>query len=148
MQSRWLLLLIAGWAIGSSGAELSLNLFRNPSIGAEIRQGAFSVHTGYYPTILAEGANVPSRTSTFWRTGVSYWPIDWGYVSLSHLYGISGAAPGHHLLIIDAGAELVLWKHVALRLGVAYLPFSPIGGRVNPTPGIGIRVPLSFGGVQ
>jgi hypothetical protein len=48
--------------------EISINGFRNPSIGAEYRYRHISVHAGYYPTNFESGI-----TTEFIRTGFTYW---------------------------------------------------------------------------
>ena len=48
--------------------ELSINAFRNPSIGIEYRYKHVSVHAGYYPTNFESGV-----TTEFVRTGLTYW---------------------------------------------------------------------------
>ena len=51
-----------------SKREMSINGFRNPSIGAEYRYKHLSVHGGYYPTAFKSGEN-----TSFIKTGVTLW---------------------------------------------------------------------------
>ncbi len=130
------ILLVFGGSQARSN-ELYLNGFRNPSIGVEWRIKYLSSHTGYYLTNFA-----PGETSKFWRTGLSFWPTDYAYLSVSHLYGIDGALKNKHAVLFEAGGQLILFEHLALRLGVAVLPFSKISAQVNPTPGVSVRIPF------
>lgn len=51
-----------------SSKELSVNGFRNPSIGLEYRKNHVSVHAGYYITALEAGI-----TTKFFKAGVTTW---------------------------------------------------------------------------
>src|SRR5215210_3496775 len=99
MKKLTVLLLII--AISSSNAysqskfpkhEISINGFRNPSIGAEYRYRHLSVHAGYYPTNFESGI-----TTEFIRTGLTYWFLPIGkkenpssfYSSLSYAKGMT-----------------------------------------------------------
>ena len=48
--------------------QLSINGFRNPSIGLEYQQRQLSVHGGYYITNFTSGV-----TTAFIKTGFTYW---------------------------------------------------------------------------
>lgn len=48
--------------------EISINGFRNPSIGAEYRLHRVSIHAGYYLTNFDSGV-----TTEFFKTGLTYW---------------------------------------------------------------------------
>ncbi|MBC8043186.1 MAG: hypothetical protein IAF08_07050 [Rhizobacter sp.] len=88
-------------------SELSVNLFRNPSIGLEYRQQFISVHLGYYPTNFES-----NETTSFIRTGVSFWylPARIGgesassfYSGVSYLYGLDRDYKNKSELIIETG---------------------------------------------
>ncbi|MHA4844785.1 hypothetical protein ACX0G7_11505 [Flavitalea antarctica] len=53
--------------------ELSINGFRNPSIGLEYHHRQISVHGGYYLTNFTE-----NTTTQFVKAGLTYWflPVD------------------------------------------------------------------------
>jgi hypothetical protein len=121
------------------GRELSINMFRNPSVGLEFRRNHLSVHAGYYPTNFESGV-----TTSFIRTGATYWFLPFSrkekpssfYTSLSYLRGLDRDYEDRNAMIAEAGVRWMIVKGLNLRLGVATL-YSP--GRkvqVNPTPGI------------
>jgi hypothetical protein len=129
-----------------SSHEISVNGFRNPSVGLEYRYRRLSVHAGYYPTIISqngEGANV---TTSFIRTGLTYWflPIYSNkkepssfYVSASYVRGLDRDWKGHNGLLSEAGFRWMVWKGLNIRLGVAVLTGANHETKVNPTPGVG-----------
>jgi hypothetical protein len=133
-----------------SQRELSINGFRNPSIGVEYRVRRFSLHAGYYPTILRDGARTESgadnNTTSFLRAGVSYWflPVyqrpgespSAFYTSLSYLRGLDYAYWGKNALMGELGFRWMVWKGLNVRLGVAAMKAAGKGWQVNPTPGI------------
>jgi hypothetical protein len=46
-------------------------------------------------------------------------------------------------MLYEVGIQkLVLKNRVAVRLGVAVMPSEEFGTRVNPTPGIGFKMPI------
>lgn len=47
---------------------ISINGFRNPSIGLEYQRQQVSIHAGYYPTNFTSGV-----TTEFMKAGVTYW---------------------------------------------------------------------------
>src|SRR5687768_13049058 len=67
----FLVIVIAGNAVAQnkfSKHEISINGFRNPSVGAEYRHRRISMHAGYYPTNFESGI-----TTEFIKTGLTYW---------------------------------------------------------------------------
>lgn len=125
------------------GDELSINLFRNPSIGVEYRIKYVSTHVGYYPTIISKNAQGNNQTTGFFRTGLSIWPSDWMYASVSHLYGIDGSWKNRSELLLELGLQARAFRQtVGFRLGLAVMPSSKFGTKVNPTPGVSIFIPL------
>ncbi len=123
--------------------ELYLNFFRNPSIGPEYRVKYFSTHIGYYPTILSPNEDEKKETTGFLRTGITAWPVPWLYASVSHLHGLTGKWRNRNEILLEAGVQgLILDERIALRFGIAVLPSVDHGTKVNPTPGISLRIPL------
>ncbi|HYX31926.1 MAG TPA: hypothetical protein VE954_02340 [Oligoflexus sp.] len=138
--------LFMGFASTSSdanAADLYLNLFRNPSIGPELKWADFSIHTGLYTTILSKNDKGEHVSTEFVRTGVTLWPSQHVYVSASHVYGITRDWKNKHGGLYEAGVQILLLDgRLAFRLGVAVLPSKEFGTKVNPTPGISIRFPF------
>jgi hypothetical protein len=72
--------------------QLSINAFRNPSIGLEYHRNQFSVHGGYYVTNFESGV-----TTEFLKAGATYWFLPWGkqdipsslYAGSSYLRGLT-----------------------------------------------------------
>ena len=121
----------------------TFNAFRNPSIGVEYRRGALSTHAGYYTTILRDPGDASSEASGFWRTGVTLWWEERAYASLSHLRGLDGQRRGKDFAMAEVGLQFEPWNDVLLRVGVAAIPAAHgFKRKVNPTPGISVRVPL------
>jgi hypothetical protein len=58
---------VSGAQTLSGQNELSVNGFRNPSIGLEFRRNQVSVHAGYYLTNFQ-----PNTTTRFLKAGVSF----------------------------------------------------------------------------
>ena len=119
--------------------EISINGFRNPSIGAEYRFKQVSVHAGYYPTNFESGI-----TTEFFRTGVTYWFLPVGkkedpssfYGSLSYARGITKDYKEKNAGIVELGFRWMVYKGINLRLGVAALTANDKDVKINPTPGI------------
>lgn len=119
--------------------QLSINGFRNPSIGLEYQRKNVSVHAGYYPTNFTSGV-----TTEFIRTGLSYWflPVDKKeipssfYVSASYLRGLTREYEDKNAFAFEAGFRWYVWKGINLRLGVIALTAKGQDLKINPTPGI------------
>jgi hypothetical protein len=122
-----------------SNHEISINGFRNPSIGAEYRYRHLSVHAGYYPTNFESGI-----TTEFIRTGLTYWFLPIGkkenpssfYGSLSYARGTSRDYKDQNAAIAEAGFRWMVYKGINLRLGIAALTAGGKDVKINPTPGI------------
>jgi hypothetical protein len=138
----FLLMIIGGSAFSQrrfSKHELSLNGFRNPSIGAEYRYRRISMHAGYYPTNFSSGI-----TTEFIRTGLTYWFLPVGkkedpssfYGSLSYAKGTSREYNHQDAGIAELGFRWMLYKGLNLRIGVAALAAKDQDVKINPTPGI------------
>ncbi len=119
--------------------ELSINGFRNPSIGAEYRYKHISVHAGYYPS------NFESNVTTeFMKAGLTYWFLPVGnkenpssfYGSLSFARGTTRDYKDVNAGIADLGFRWMVYKGLNLRLGVAALAADGKDTKINPTPGI------------
>ncbi len=139
-----------------AGREISINGFRNPSVGVEYRRNQFSVHAGYYPTILRDQARTESgagnNTTSFVRAGVSYWFLPHysrrsnlpsaGYASLSYVRGLDYEYRGKNGVMGEMGFRWVVWKGLQLRLGAAVLKAPGTRWQFNPTPGISYGIAL------
>lgn len=124
----------------STSSELSVNGFRNPSIGLEYRHSIVSVHLGYYLTNFA-----PDVTTTFIRAGLTLWYLPLAtdgdassslYTSVSYLYGLSRDWTGDSGFMVEAGFRWMPWRGLNLRLGVNVLASAKHELKVNPNPGI------------
>jgi hypothetical protein len=122
-----------------SKQELSINGFRNPSIGIEYRYHQVSVHAGYYTTAFKKG-----EYTNFYKAGTTFWFLPVGkkenpssfYSSLSYAKGINGEYKNKDAAIAEVGFRWMVWKGLNLRLGVAALASDGQSVKVNPTPGI------------
>lgn len=145
------LLALAGSSLAQSKLsdhEISVNAFRNPSIGVEYRYRHVSVHAGYYPTILKDNATTESgatnNTTSFLRAGLSYWFLPVGrkdnpssfYASASYVRGLDYDYEARNGVIGEAGFRWMVVGGLNLRLGVAALKAPGRDWQINPTPGI------------
>lgn len=119
--------------------ELSINGFRNPSIGAEYRHNLVSVHTGYYPTAFKSGEN-----TSFIKTGLTVWFLPVGkkenpssfYAGASYLRGLNRDYDGKNALGVEAGFRWMVWQGLNLRIGAITVAADGESLKINPTPGI------------
>ncbi|MDX1903955.1 MAG: hypothetical protein SFU27_07335 [Thermonemataceae bacterium] len=120
--------------------ELSLNGFRNPSLGLEYRHKFISFHAGYYVT------NLESNTTwQFFKAGASLWFLPVGkrenpssfYAQFSYLRGLNRDYGDTNAGSIDVGFRWMVWKGLNLRIGVLALFSEGKDTEINPTPGIG-----------
>lgn len=122
--------------------QLSVNGFRNPSIGLEYQRSNVSIHAGYYVTNFESGV-----TTEFFKTGLTYWvfPMELSksavapssfYISGSYALGTSRAYKDKNAVIGEVGFRWFVWKGLNLRLGVAALSTEGQDLKINPTPGI------------
>ncbi|MCM4153964.1 hypothetical protein DHD05_20435 [Arenibacter sp. N53] len=136
------LLLIAGTTFAQSKFpknQLSINGFRNPSIGLEYQHHQFSIHAGYYPTNFESGV-----TTEFLKAGISYWflPVDEKeipssfYGGLSYLRGTTRDYKNENALGVEAGFRWYVWKGLNFRIGVIALTAEGKDLKINPTPSI------------
>ncbi|MFQ3576381.1 MAG: hypothetical protein SNJ77_08100 [Cytophagales bacterium] len=118
---------------------LSINAFRNPSIGLEYQRKQFSVHAGYYPTNFESGV-----TTEFLKAGVTYWFLPVGkkeipssfYGGLSYLRGMTRDYKDKNAFGIEAGFRWYIWQGLNLRIGVIALTAEGQSLKINPTPSI------------
>ena len=122
-----------------SANEISLNGFRNPSIGLEYRHKNVSVHAGYYITALEAGI-----TTKFIKAGLSGWFLPVGkkknpssfYAGVSYLRGINLEYNQENAFGLEAGFRWMVWKGLQFRLGGIALVAKGHKPKLNPTPSI------------
>jgi len=118
---------------------LSVNAFRNPSIGLEYQRKQVSIHAGYYITAFESGV-----TTKFLKAGLTYWFLPLGkkeipssfYAGASYLRGINLDYKNENALAMEAGFRWYVWKGVNLRIGVIALAANGHDLKINPTPSI------------
>lgn len=123
--------------------QVSINGFRNPSIGLEYHRRQVSVHGGYYLTNFESGV-----TTQFLKAGASYWFLPWGkqtvpsslYAGASYLRGLTRDYADQHAVALEAGARLVVWKGLNFRLGAILLAARDQSLKLNPTPSISYSI--------
>lgn len=119
--------------------EVSINGFRNPSVGLEFRHRQISYHAGYYPTAFKSG-----ETTSFVKVGITSWFLPVGmkenpssfYAGASYLRGFSRDYDGKNALGVEAGFRWMVWKGLNLRIGAIAVAASGESMKINPTPGI------------
>ena len=119
--------------------ELSVNGFRNPSIGLEYRVNHLSAHAGYYVTNFESGI-----TTEFVKTGVTYWflPVDQKeipssfYAGASYLLGLTRDYENKNGVALEAGFRWMIWKGLNFRIGAIALAAPGESIKINPTPGL------------
>ena len=119
--------------------EISVNGFRNPSVGLELRHKHLSYHAGYYPTAFKSG-----ETTNFVKVGVTSWFLPVGkkdnpssfYAGASYLRGFNRDYVDKNALCVEAGFRWMVWKGLNLRIGAIAVAASGESLKINPTPGI------------
>ena len=119
--------------------ELSVNGFRNPSIGLEYRVNHLSAHAGYYLTNFESGI-----TTEFLKMGVTYWflPVDQKeipssfYAGASYLRGLTRDYENKNGVALEAGFRWMIWKGLNFRIGAIALAAPGESIKINPTPGL------------
>jgi hypothetical protein len=122
---------------------MSINAFRNPSIGLEYQRKQISIHGGYYLTNFESGI-----TTRFLKTGVTYWFLPIGkkeipssfYVGANYLRGLSRDYENKNALGLEAGFRWYIWKGINLRIGVIALASEGQDLKINPTPSISYSI--------
>jgi len=143
-----LLLVTAGSAFSQSKFpknELSINAFRNPSIGLEFRHQHVSVHAGYYTTAFKSG-----EFTNFVKTGLTYWflPVDSKeipssfYAGASYMRGLTRDYKDKNAAAVEAGFRWSIWKGLNFRIGVIGVAANGQDLKINPTPGISYSIKL------
>lgn len=137
-----LLLIVAGTAFSQSKFsknELSINAFRNPSIGLEYRHRQVSVHAGYYTTAFKQG-----EYTNFIKTGATYWfaPVDKKeipssfYAGASYMRGLTRDYKNTNAVAAEVGFRWMIWKGLNFRIGAIAVATKGQDIKINPTPGI------------
>lgn len=119
--------------------EISINGFRNPSIGLEYRYRFISFHAGYYLTNL--------ETNTTWeflKAGATLWFLPIGkrenpssfYAQFSYLRGQNRDYQDENAGSVDVGFRWMIWKGLQIRIGAIALFAPDKDVKINPTPGI------------
>jgi len=123
--------------------QLSINGFRNPSIGLEYQRNQLSVHGGYYVTNFTSGV-----TTEFLKTGLTYWflPVDKKeipssfYAGASYLRGLTRDYKDKNAFAVEVGFRWYVWKGLNFRLGVIALKAEGQDLKINPTPSISYSI--------
>lgn len=126
---------------------LSLNGFRNPSIGLEYQRSHLSIHAGYYITNFTSGV-----TTQFVKTGLSYWflPVDKKeipssfYAGASFMRGLNQDYEDKNAIALETGFRWYVWKGLNLRLGVIVVGTEGQDPKTNPATSISYS--FKFGG--
>ncbi|MBC7886746.1 MAG: hypothetical protein H7Z13_02585 [Ferruginibacter sp.] len=137
-----MLLFSAGAAFSQnrfSKNELSINGFRNPSIGLEYRYRQVSVHAGYYVTNFTSGV-----TNQFVKTGLTLWFLPVGkkeipssfYAGASYLRGLNRDYDRKNALGMEVGFRWMIWKGLNARIGAIAVTARGQDLKINPAPGI------------
>lgn len=119
--------------------EISINGFRNPSIGIEYHRYQLSVHAGYYTTAFKAG-----EYTNFVKTGATYWflPVDKKdipssfYAGASYLRGLNRGYKEKSAVGVEAGFRWMIWKGLNARIGAIAIASKGKDLKINPTPGI------------
>jgi len=125
--------------------ELSVNAFRNPSIGLEFRHQHVSIHAGYYTTAFQ-----PGEYTNFVKTGLTYWflPVDKKeipssfYAGASYMRGLTRDYTNKNAAAVETGFRWMIWKGLNVRLGVLAVTAKGQEIKINPTPGISYAIKL------
>jgi hypothetical protein len=123
--------------------ELSINGFRNPSIGLEYRHRNVSVHAGYYVTAFEKGV-----TTKFFKAGVTVWFLPIGkkqnpssfFAGASYLRGLNLDYKNENAVAMEAGFRWMVWKGLNLRIGAIGVAAKGHDVKINPTPGISYSI--------
>lgn len=122
-----------------SDHEISINGFRNPSIGLEYRHRHISIHSGLYLTNFTAG-----QTTRFLKTGFTWWFLPVGqkenpssfYLQLSYLRGLTREYKNQNAFSPDLGFRWMVWKGLNLRVGIVGVFAEGHKASILWTPGI------------
>ena len=125
--------------------ELSINGFRNPSMGAEFRLNKVSVHAGYYPTAFKSGEN-----TSFFKAGTTFWFLPVGkkeipssfYAGVNYLRGFNRDYENKNALGLETGFRWMVWKGLNLRLGAIVVTAQGQSTKINPASGISYSIKI------
>ncbi len=123
--------------------QISINAFRNPSIGLEYHRNQVSVHAGYYLTNFTSGV-----TTEFAKVGVSYWFLPWGkqevpsslYAGTSYLRGLTREYKQENAAALEIGARFTIYKGLNFRLGAIALYADGKDVKINPNPSLSYSI--------
>lgn len=123
--------------------ELSINGFRNPSIGVEFRKNQVSVHAGYYPTAFKSGEN-----TSFFKAGATFWFLPVGkkenpssfYTGANYLRGFNRDYENKNAVGVEAGFRWMVWEGLNFRIGAIAVMAKDENVKINPTPGISYSI--------
>lgn len=119
--------------------EISMNGFRNPSIGLEYRYRHVSIHAGYYITAFEKDI-----TTKFFKAGATVWFLPVGkkenpssfYAGASYLRGLNLDYKSENAVAMEAGFRWMIWKGLNARIGAIGVVARGHDLKINPTPGI------------
>lgn len=125
--------------------QLSINGFRNPSIGLEYQRNKTSVHAGYYVTNFQKDI-----TTTFLKIGITEWFLPFGkkeqpssfYSGVSYLRGLNRDYKKTNALGFETGFRWYAYKGLNFRLGIIALVAKEKEAKFNPTPSISYSIIL------
>lgn len=130
--------------------QVSVNAFRSPSIGVEVRQGFLSLHVGAFPLIIDATPEGGARTTWFLKAGLTAYFLryDLGsgrpsslFASVSLVQGLNNdwnvntsvtRGTGVHG---EVGVVWAAWRGLDVRLGLGFLLGFDGRFNVHPTPG-------------
>lgn len=125
--------------------QISINGFRNPSIGFEYQYNKTSVHAGYYISNFEKNV-----TTEFVKVGVTEWFLPFGmkehsssfYSGASFIRGMTRDYKNTNSLGLEAGVRWYVWNGLNFRLGVIALLSKDKEMKINPTPSISYSITL------
>lgn len=125
--------------------QISINGFRNPSIGLEYQYNKTSLHAGYYVSNFEKDV-----TTEFVKVGVTEWFLPFGkkehpssfYSGASFIRGMTRDYKNTNSLGLEAGVRWYVWKGLNFRLGVIALLSKDKETKINPTPSISYSIKL------
>lgn len=123
--------------------QISINGFRNPSIGLEYQYNKTSIHAGYYVANFEKDV-----TTEFVKVGVTEWFLPFGkkeqpssfYSGASFIRGMTRDYKNTNSLGIEAGVRWFVWKGLNFRLGVIALVSKDKETKINPTPSVSYSI--------
>lgn len=122
-----------------STKEISINGFRNPSVGAEYCVKQLSAHAGYYPTAFKRGEN-----TSFFKAGITAWFAPVGkkenpssfYAGASYLRSFNRDYENKNAVGVETVFRWMIYKGLNFRIGAISVAAKGESVKINPTPGI------------